>query len=408
MEKIVGSSKGLEEYIHCPINKMIMYDPVVAGDGIIYERFSIEDWFKNNSTSPITREKIQKDTFPVVAIKSIISEYLEKNPDEKQNQYIPSYNHLDNVAIVKYYISTNKLNRLLDYKNFSMEAFHKPLNLMNKKNTAKSKPNPKQEFFDANFENIFESKNDKLIMHIIDNVDDLEYQYGGKRMVHDVCKYCGPDIIKYLVNKNVDMTCADKIGNTSLHYLCLNKLLTLEILEIVLKSKVKLQCTNRDGNTPMHLLCENNKVSIEIFKFVTDKIKNFNIKNKAQECIVHILCRGNKLEEIKYLAEKGIDLEIPGPDGWRPIHYASYASNVGNKELFTYLVEKNVNLECETSKKYTPLAIVCHKIKIDLLKCLINKGVKMVQPEYNHIDVPRVIAYNRYDDDSDYSSDDDY
>ena len=31
-----------------------MTDPVMAADGIIYERASIKEWLKNNNTSPVS------------------------------------------------------------------------------------------------------------------------------------------------------------------------------------------------------------------------------------------------------------------------------------------------------------------------------------------------------------------
>ena len=39
---------------------MTFTDPVCAADGFTYERSAILDWFKNNHTSPMTREKISK------------------------------------------------------------------------------------------------------------------------------------------------------------------------------------------------------------------------------------------------------------------------------------------------------------------------------------------------------------
>lgn len=33
-------------------------DPVVAEDGITYERAAIESWFKNHDTSPLTNLKL--------------------------------------------------------------------------------------------------------------------------------------------------------------------------------------------------------------------------------------------------------------------------------------------------------------------------------------------------------------
>ena len=42
----------------CPISQELMEDPVVAADGITYERRCIAEWFYFNSGSPTTREPL--------------------------------------------------------------------------------------------------------------------------------------------------------------------------------------------------------------------------------------------------------------------------------------------------------------------------------------------------------------
>ena len=37
----------------CPISKKIMNEPVMAADGRVYDKSSMEQWLKSNDTSPI-------------------------------------------------------------------------------------------------------------------------------------------------------------------------------------------------------------------------------------------------------------------------------------------------------------------------------------------------------------------
>eukprot|EP00759_Apiculatamorpha_spiralis_P003175 PhF_6_TR11536/c0_g1_i1/m.18517 len=46
-----------EEFL-CPISRLVMTDPVMATDNHTYERSQIEEWFRHNNTSPLTREII--------------------------------------------------------------------------------------------------------------------------------------------------------------------------------------------------------------------------------------------------------------------------------------------------------------------------------------------------------------
>jgi hypothetical protein len=79
----------MENYLECPITHMIMAEPVVASDGHIYEKGAIQRWLSSNRQSPVTRELLDGRLFPIVHYRTMITDYLEKNPDQKVNQYIP-------------------------------------------------------------------------------------------------------------------------------------------------------------------------------------------------------------------------------------------------------------------------------------------------------------------------------
>lgn len=67
----------------CPISHEIMEDPVLASDGISYERVYIETWMKaKGNYSPMTREKIKKELLPNRAIKDAIEYYREKEKNK--------------------------------------------------------------------------------------------------------------------------------------------------------------------------------------------------------------------------------------------------------------------------------------------------------------------------------------
>eukprot|EP01129_Flabellula_baltica_P013675 TRINITY_DN639_c0_g1_i1.p1 TRINITY_DN639_c0_g1~~TRINITY_DN639_c0_g1_i1.p1 ORF type:complete len:692 (-),score=158.54 TRINITY_DN639_c0_g1_i1:21-2096(-) len=65
------------EIFTCPISADIMRDPVIAQDGHTYERESITAWLEQNSSSPMTREAMDRSVLiPNRALKSQIEEYL--------------------------------------------------------------------------------------------------------------------------------------------------------------------------------------------------------------------------------------------------------------------------------------------------------------------------------------------
>jgi hypothetical protein len=61
-----------EKNLICPITNKIFQDPVLAGDGRVYERSAIVQWIQENGTSPITLEPISiDDLLPEPSVKQL-------------------------------------------------------------------------------------------------------------------------------------------------------------------------------------------------------------------------------------------------------------------------------------------------------------------------------------------------
>lgn len=74
------SDKMIEDHLTCPITKERFIDPVIADDGNTYDRSSINSLFRrqlqegNDTTSPITREKISTRVVPNRVVRNLIGE----------------------------------------------------------------------------------------------------------------------------------------------------------------------------------------------------------------------------------------------------------------------------------------------------------------------------------------------
>lgn len=66
----------------CPITDEIMQDPVIALDGISYERAAIQEWFgRGNHLSPVTHTKLPNLTLiPNISLRKAIQEFVAKRP----------------------------------------------------------------------------------------------------------------------------------------------------------------------------------------------------------------------------------------------------------------------------------------------------------------------------------------
>jgi hypothetical protein len=66
----------------CPISLMLLSDPVLASDGFIYEKASLEEILKTNATSPFTREKVTRKFLPAKELMKMALEFRETRSKE--------------------------------------------------------------------------------------------------------------------------------------------------------------------------------------------------------------------------------------------------------------------------------------------------------------------------------------
>lgn len=59
MNQVMSLSNLVNEDLRCPITLELFRDPVLAGDGHVYEREAITRWISEYGTSPFTREPLQ-------------------------------------------------------------------------------------------------------------------------------------------------------------------------------------------------------------------------------------------------------------------------------------------------------------------------------------------------------------
>ena len=94
----------------------------------------------------------------------------------------------------------------------------------------------------------------------------------------------------------------------------------------------------------------------EIIKYIIDKGVNLEVETNYKWRPIHFVCRYSTPEIIKYLIDKGVNLEVEDNEKKRPIHYICRYST---PEIIKYVVDKGVNLEAETIYKWRPIHYVC-------------------------------------------------
>src|SRR3989338_776076 len=136
----------------CPITLQIFSEPVVASDGHVYEEEALIKCInQHNNMSPITRQKITSYN-KCIMIKDEVNEYIRKNPELKKDIYPRKINDKD------------------------------ILNILKQKDTVSS----------------------KQLIDDIQSDSKLEFEYVNKhRLIHFICQYSTPEMIKYVINFGV-------------------------------------------------------------------------------------------------------------------------------------------------------------------------------------------------------------
>merc|ERR1712176_1751829 len=66
----------------CPVSLVLFVDPVIASDGFMYEKASLEGLSRANMASPMTRERLKKEHLPARQRRSAAIEFREHRAKE--------------------------------------------------------------------------------------------------------------------------------------------------------------------------------------------------------------------------------------------------------------------------------------------------------------------------------------
>jgi hypothetical protein len=92
----------------CPVSLMLFVDPVIASDGFMYEKASMEGLLRNRMVSPMTREPLKKEFIPARQRKSATLEFRQARSKELL-QFV------EEAAAAQPQMATAALQRASDY-----------------------------------------------------------------------------------------------------------------------------------------------------------------------------------------------------------------------------------------------------------------------------------------------------
>ena len=301
----------------CAITKKIFENPVLADDGFFYEEAAIIDHLKTNMTSPITGRSISDRLTKSHIFNFILSLYKEKIKARE--------------------LSENSENAdLIINQNETMEKEEKngPVKFSINSHTH------------CEIVDFFKKSTDEKIKEVIDNMDLEETTKEEKQMINYVCRYGSPNMVKYIIDKGVELNHHD-FYRAPIHEICVYQ--PPEIVEYIINKGADLEIENHKGYRPIHFICKYG--SKELIKYIIDKGVNLE-KGSSNTAPINIACKYQDLDTIKYMVEKGVDLECFDEWGFKPIHVVSQYQSM---EAVRYLIGKGV---CITDKFSDDLSFI--------------------------------------------------
>jgi len=253
--------------ILCPISLQIFKDPVIAEDGITYERESIEEWFEKNKKSPSTGIELRSTNITCnIFVKNFVNEYLSLRPEEKINQYVCKIKTFDEI---KYY----KITDLSVIKSNDIVKICSALKL-------------------------------NELNYLIENTNFNDELENKNKLIHFICQTSTPEIIMHIinhyVNNNLDIECCNIGGYSPIHYICLNS--TPEMIQyifiIYIEHNLSIECKTKNGNyLPLHFVCQcSTQESIKYVLNIYDK-NNLDVDCKTLNNDVPILIIENRFSK---------------------------------------------------------------------------------------------------------------
>ena len=115
----------------------------------------------------------------------------------------------------------------------------------------------------------------------------------------------------------------------------------------------------------------------QTLKHVIDNALDLNCRSKHNSLLIHYVCESAVLEILKYLLAKdsSIDLESKDNGGMTPILFASRDNP--NLDVIKFLVDKGVDLECQTLYQWRPLHYICANQSSEAIHYILSQRVDL-------------------------------
>ena len=205
----------------------------------------------------------------------------------------------------------------------------------------------------------------------------------------------------------------DKQNETVLHKCATSA--NLEVIKLLIENELDITAKNTDKTTPLMLLCKNKDITVDfledLFKKYPKAIKNINKIDKKGKNALHYAADGCNIAIMDFLAQKGVDATTVMSEG-TPLMLLVKNIKASKIELtdefinkFTKLIEnKNIQKSINTTNNEGKNVLHVNLEEygnIQIINILINNGANIKQKDTNKV-TPFMLLCKRNDIDAKY------
>ncbi|MBC8276917.1 MAG: ankyrin repeat domain-containing protein [FCB group bacterium] len=209
--------------------------------------------------------------------------------------------------------------------------------------------------------------------------------------LHVACQNGRLDVVMFLETMGADVFVQDDNGMSALHWAAYNNRLDVAAYLIDEKKfdinvlKVGIRGSH---STPMHGAAAYGHP--EMVKYLIDKGADVNIANDFGFTPILGAASGGKVECMQYLVEAGADINMKLPQGESLIHLAAQS---GNLDMVKMLVDNGADINQRTDYGRIPLINALYSEQLEAIKYLVEHGANLNNRNENNGTVMHAAMY---------------
>ncbi|WP_300667629.1 ankyrin repeat domain-containing protein [Desulfoluna sp.] len=196
------------------------------------------------------------------------------------------------------------------------------------------------------------SKNVAIVRKLVENGANIHEKWFKGMCPVVLAAIHSPEILEFLIEKDVDVNVETDDGMTALAYAVDGK--DLKPVKLLVDNGAKINKQDIFGTAPIHL-----SGSYEIMKYLISKGADVNIQENMGHAPLNMFY--GRPEYVELLLDNGADIDLQRSDGETPLHKAIRKKRIESAKL---LIKRGANVFIKDHNGRTPLD-VAYKYEVD-------------------------------------------